>query len=354
MSTARPTPVEATPTGHDTGSRPALAPGNARGAVTPRAVANLQPTEAGVDTAKVVSYVAHDRSIRALRYGQPTKATAGGAILVLGDDGDAEWPLPGARTLFYPATSLLAVEGHPSGQKGVLARGDDLPGWWDDLREAFHLRGVEVDGRVGVARCDGTVTGSCTPQAGAAVLAGVASIVPPRFKVETYRSRRAIETVYYVTENGRKRARAYDAASVHELAEPLSRIRFEDQRQYDRQARRPDASTVTTANVRDAFRDRWGTLLKATKGVHVTTIPVAVDRLGVMYETGELTWSKAERAAGALLLLRSGARPAERTMEWRRRKELAELGLVLVEGELEEVDVDLSAAVEAMVEESVW
>jgi len=313
----------------------------------------LSVADAGIDTAKVSSYVAHDRSIRAMLEGQPTRNAGGGAVLVLGDDGSKDWPVAGARTLFYPRFSLLAVEGHPSGARGALAAPDDVPGWCEDLRTAFADRGVTVDDRLGAARLDAAVTIRTEPRDGAAILSGVAAIVPPRVKLETFRDRDAIETVYYVTEKGRKLARCYDSGHHYGTAERLSTIRFEDQRTYDRPSRRFDVRTVTTANVREAFRDRWGALAKATEGVSVSSVPVTVDRLGVMYETGAVTWAQAERAVGATLLLRSGCRPHDKTLQ-RRRRELRELGVVLLEGELEPVDVHLGEVLERVCDEAVW
>jgi hypothetical protein len=177
--------------------------------------------------------------------------------------------------------------------------------------------------------------------------------VPPRLKVETYRSQRAIETVYYVTERGAKRARWYDSATAYETAAPLTTIRAEDQRRYDRPARRLDARTVTTANVRHAFRERWSVLSRATRGVTVATLPVLVDKLGVMVEQDELTIARAEQAVGFTVLAGSGLAFPERTAR-RRRRMLRELGLVQLEGELEPVEVDMGAAVDAICDGAVW
>jgi hypothetical protein len=307
----------------------------------------------GIDTLKIASYVADDRSLRALRQpGLTARPAKGGAELVGRADGEP-WPLPGVRALFYPASSLLAIEGHPSGERGTLASPDDVPGWCDELREILALQGFRLDDRVGVSRCDAAVDVTTTPSYGRAVLAGVAAIVPPRMKLDTHRSVAGIETVYYETARGRKLARWYDSGVKYGTSERLTSLRAEDQRRYDRQARRLDARTLTTRDVRDAFRTRWGALQKATKGVTVATSPVLVDKLGVAVELGELRFGKAARLLGAIELLRSGARAPERTLR-RVRSELRDAGLVQLEGELEPVELDVGELVERVCDEAVW
>ena len=312
----------------------------------------VRPVEAGVDTFRVATYLGDERSLRALRQpGLTTRPARGGALLVGPQDGVC-WPLPATRALFYPSTSLLAVEGHPSGEAGVLAAPDDVPSWCDELREALHLHGVRVDDRLGVARCDAAVTIETQPAEGRALLAGVAALVPARAKLETFRSAAAIETVYHVSDRVRKLARVYDSGRAYETADPLTRLRAEDQRRSDRPARRVDARTVTTANVRQAFSDRWDVLRRA-RGVTVATVPVVVDKLGVAVETGATSYARAEQALGYTLLSRSGVDVPERTAR-RRRALLRELGVVLLEGELEPVEVDVASTFDAMCDEAVW
>jgi hypothetical protein len=307
----------------------------------------------GIDTLKVASYVGDDRSLRALRQpGLTARAAKGGAELVAHEDG-SPWPLPAVRALFYPASSLLTFEGHPSGASGVLATPDDVPGWCEDLRETLAQQGFRLDDRVGVARCDAAVDVRTTPAYGRAVLAGVASVVPPRTKVETIRSVHALETVYYLGARGAKRARWYDSGVAYGTAERLTRLRAEDQRRYDRPSRRLDARTITTGNVRDAFRDRWGALSKATKGVTVATTTVIEDKLGVMVEEGELRFGTAARLLGGMALQRTGVRAPTRTAE-RFRADLRKHGLVELDGEREPVELDVGELVERVCDEAVW
>jgi len=302
---------------------------------------------AGVDTLKLVSYVGDDRSVRAIE-GLGTRSAAGGARQVMA-------AIPDARVFFYPATSLLGIEGHPGGE-GALASGDDLAGWAEDVRELLYEQGLRLDDRLMVARCDAAVNVSTVPADGAAILAGAAAVVPPRLKVDTWRSRAGLETVYYARPGGSKVARLYDWGVAHDPRgiPRHTNLRAEDQRRADRPSRREDVRHLSTESVRHAFRERFGALAKATEGVTVASVPVLIDKLGVLVEQGGMTWAQAERAIGYVMLTRSGAAPVSRKTTWRRQTELRELGLVVAEGELAPVEVNLGEVYERIAEEGAW
>lgn len=319
-----------------------------------------RPLEAGCDTLALSSALLDERSVLALRQQgvvhHRVRQDCWRVELAREFFCDAEiWPAPAARLFYFERSGLLRVEGHPAGVAGVLASPDDIPGYAEDVLQALAMIGVRVREPLGVARCDGTVTlGFDDPAAGLATLAGVAAIVPPRMKVNTHRGE-AIETVYYETVTGRKRARWYDSGLKHGTAARGLNIRAEDQRLYDRSSRRLDARKVTTASVRQAFEKRFVTLAKLTEGVTVTGVPGIITKLAGRVRAGRCTVSKAERAMAAAEFLRAGHGDIypKRTLA-RRRRELREEGLVVVEGELEPVDVDLGAVLEAALDRGVW
>jgi hypothetical protein len=312
--------------------------------------------EAGVDTLALSGALRDEASVLAIKQpGLVHHRVKSDCWRVQGPESWGLWPGPSARLFYFERSQLLRIEGHPSGVSGLLASPDDIPGYAEALLESLAAVGVRVREPIGVARCDGTVTLAYDrPLDGLAVLAGVAAIKPPRLKINAHRGD-VLETVYYETATGRKRARWYDSGRKHETAAPGLNIRAEDQRLYDRSSRRLDARKVTTANVRQAFRDRFVTLAKATEGVTVAGVPVIVEKVARRVRQGSCTTSRAEKAIAFSLLSRAGCGDvyATRTAE-RRRALLREEGLVLLEGELAPVEVDLGAVLEAALDRGVW
>lgn len=333
---------------------------------TPPGCTDATPFEAGIDTAKVVGRLVDDRSLRALQQpGLTSRPGKGGALLIEARPPDAwrgdpderpdcpAWPAPACTVLFYPASSLLAVEGHPSRDRGVLASANDVAGWAADLREVFADAGILWPADLGLARLDAAVTAECDRSHGAALLSGVAAVQPPRGKLEVFRGREGVETVYQVTERGRKLARAYDSGHAYGTAERFAKVRLEDQRRADRPGRRLDPRAVNTETTRQAFSERWAPWVNATKGVTVASVSVLTDKLGVMVEAGAIEYGEAERLLGYINLTRSGLGP-NRNLDWRRRRSLGDVGLVVAEGDLRPVEVALGEMVERFVDEAVW
>jgi hypothetical protein len=313
--------------------------------------------EAGVDTLKVVGKPADDRSLLALSQSPlGFRPTGGGAQLVC-REGDASWLASEARVLWYPGPGVLAVEGHPGGAEGVLAPPDVVPAYVDRLRELLGAWGIAWDRVLGVSRCDGTVSlGYDVPSDGLAVLSALAALEPTgRLKRASYRAGDGLETVYVVTPKGRVRGRWYDAGVRHGTADRGRKIRGEDQRRYDRHARRPLVEAISTGSVRQAFQERFVTLAKATEGVTVATLPVIVNKLADRVERKAMKVGDAERALAFAVFSSAGRRGVYKAYARSRRRELLrEHGLAVLDGELDPVQVDVSAVLEAALDRGVW
>jgi hypothetical protein len=313
------------------------------------------PIEAGVDTLKVAAGLLDDRSFERMRAAPYGLRAAGGGAYTVTRGGEAVWLDEAARVLWYPNAGLLAVEGHPGGCDGVLASPDAVPAYTAGLADRLAADGICWRGPVGVTRCDGTVTQAFDRAGdGLAVLSALAALEPTgRLKPATFG--RPLETVYVVTPRGSKRGRWYDAGIRHGTAARGRRIRGEDQRRYDRHARRPLAESIDTENVRQAFRSRFVTLSKATKGVTVATLPVIIDKVAERVSAESMTIAEGEQALAYAVFVRAGHAGlyAARTAE-RRRALLREHGLALLDGDLAPVEVDVSAVLEAALDRGVW
>jgi hypothetical protein len=105
--------------------------------------------------------------------------------------------------------------------------------------------------------------------------------------------------------------------------------------------------------VRSKFQQRFYPLWQATKGVTVAGPLVIGDRLAELVDEGELTARQAELLAGYVVLAKRGVRQT-RSTTYNRRKALREFGLVVADGCLEEVEVDLHAVLEEALESPAW
>lgn len=77
-------------------------------------------------------------------------------------------------------------------------------------------------------------------------------------------------------------------------------------------------------------------------------------RLAELVHEGEITQHQAEQAAATIVFDAAGAQVGSRTTRWRRRRLLDGLGLVVADGVLQEVEVDLGEVLAGVVDEANW
>lgn len=232
---------------------------------------------------------------------------------------------------------------------------------WATLQEAEDLLpGMEGQpGFGGLRRCDATVDIVPGSRArGLAILAGVAAVATtaPRSQAEVRFAKDgsgAVETVYVRGYSGVKiLGRWYDKGLESGWAPRGERLRAEDQRRYPKGHRR-GIHELEAAYVRSKFQQRFYPLWQATKGVTVAGPLVIADRIVELVEEGEISARQAEQLAGYVVLQKRGVR-ASRATTYRRRAHLRELGLVVADGCLEDVEVDLHEVLEEALESPSW
>ncbi len=314
-------------------------------------------------------------------------------------------PIAGHRVGWNRSAGMLYAEGHPSGampgewsaepfvgsaqvlrvleHESWLVPPGDLPVAYEGLVAALEGSGVPVPssqwasrpevgdewellpgvegepGFGGLRRCDSTVdldTGSRSR--GLAILAGVAAVATttPRSQAEVRFAKDgsgSVETVYVRGYSGVKiLGRWYDKGLESGLAARGERVRAEDQRRYPRGHRR-GVHELEASYVRSKFQQRFYPLWQATKGVTVAGALVLADRLAELVEEGDVSPRQAEQLAGYIVMQKRGVRQ-KRSTTYSRRKQLRELGLVVADGALEEVEVDLHEVLEEALESPSW
>lgn len=80
---------------------------------------------------------------------------------------------------------------------------------------------------------------------------------------------------------------------------------------------------------------------------------VLADKLADLVDGGDLTARQAEGLAGYLVLAKRGV-TVSRSATYRRRAKLRELGLVVADGALEEVEVDLHQVLDRALDGAAW
>ena len=280
------------------------------------------------------------------------------------------WQLPdaiaGHRVGWFPAAGMLYAEGHPVADG--LATAAQLPEAFLALERALLASdvplppGVASDdfygdrhpGFIGLRRLDTTVDiATDTPAIGAAIMAGVASVLGQAGVTETWRRRGALQTVYLRGDGGRRvLGRWYDKGAESGSAAPGRLIRPEDQRRWAKGQRRAPEE-LTAQYVRGLFHRRYASLWRATEGVTVAGPIVLAQKLADAVEAGEITAHHADRVAGYLLMEAVHVPRAGRTRR-RRRSEAAALGLVLSDGLLQEVEVDLHGILDQVMDADQW
>lgn len=277
----------------------------------------------------------------------------------------------GHRVGWFPS-GLMFAEGHPD--PDGLCRASELTARALGLQDALRDYGVPLAGRErlfsslgslsegwsGLRRIDATVNMEAgTAAEGIAVLAGIAACVrdaPGHAEVRFGLDHR-VETVYVRGYAGRRvLGRWYDKGLESSSAARGRRIRGEDQRRWGKLDRR-DPGDLDAAALRLGFQRRFYPLWKATKGVTVAGPVVLAEKLIEAVEAGDVTAREAESLAGHMLLKVAGDRRGagiSRTTMYRREQRARELGLVVAEGVLEEVEVDVGSVLEAALDTDAW
>lgn len=293
-----------------------------------------QATEVGIDTWRLIRYLDDDKDLRrAVRFldGRTFQKVDNHAVGVM----------PGHR--------LMWLEGHPV--VDGLAAPRTLDSCRDRVLGALDDHGLPVGRDGGVSRLDCTCTLEFPDErAGLAFLEGVSVAEVPRTKPAVYG--RPPETVYLLSRvGGRKLARIYDKGVEARSAPPGRLVRLEDQRRFATNARMALREYITDQGLAEAhFRGRFAPLAESAQGLHAATLPVLAEELRRRVADGEVAYRQAERLMGYLALQNSDAIRLSQPTSWRRRKELRELGLVLVNPMEDPIDVDLGAALDAALE----
>jgi len=130
-------------------------------------------------------------------------------------------------------------------------------------------------------------------------------------------------------------------------------IRPEDQRRYPKALRR-DATELTSAYVREQYRERFMPLYDSARGLKVGKVTALAVRLGEAVEAGMIQPSRARSLAGYLLLEAAGVPQGSRSSCYALEKECRELGLVVGDGAMQELEVDLGAILEECLDADAW
>lgn len=282
----------------------------------------------------------------------------------------------GHRVGWFPGSRMLFAEGHPGGDG--LCKGSDLEPAFSALLEGLRDRGVMPESRTvtlprklydggrlhhgigfgGVRRLDSTVDLAFQdPLEGLAVLGGVAALPMPRMKTKLMREAggRRVETVWFHGHGGKRvLGRWYDKGIESGGAARGNWVRPEDQRRYSVGSRLPLEAVASASFVRDAFVKRFEPLWKAAKGVTVGGAIKLAEKLGQLQEEGVITAGEAKRIAGHLLLDTADAHRQARSTVLGDRAAARKLGLVLADGVVDEVEVELDQVIERALDSSAW
>lgn len=280
-------------------------------------------------------------------------------------------PIGGHRVGVYPG-GLVFAEGHPAGPD-ALCPGRELVVRLLDLQEAieaaglplpkrerpFSYLGAESEGFAGLRRVDVTANmGFARGSEGVALLAGIAACMrdSPGHAEVRYGLDRAVETVYMRGYTGKRvNGRWYDKGLESLSAPRGALIRGEDQRRWDKASRR-DPAELDGAALRSSFQRRFYPLYQAAKGVIVAGPMVVAEKLADAVAAGELTPGAARRFAGDVLFEAAGYTElgVSRSTAKRSRSARRKLGIVLADGLLQEVEVDVGAVLEVALESEAW
>jgi len=321
---------------------------------------------AGVDTWSVAWYLEPDSKPARAMEALATERAARSRLM--------PEAVAGHRIGWFPGQQLLFAEGHP--RDGELAASTDLPDAFGELTEQLSDRGIlppEEDARhlmpsrpkggvgfAGIRRLDSTVDLHLEDAAhGMAALAGIAALPFPRTKKKVHYevSGPRVESVYLLGYSGKRvLGRWYDKGIESKTAPRGRLLRPEDQRRFTAETRPTLEAVAESTFVRDAFVRRFEPLWKAAKGVKVGTAVKLAERAAELVEEEVLTPAEAQRIVGHLCLDASG-RAEElfpRSTFKRHRREARESGLVLADGVIDEVEIDLGEILEEALDSEAW
>jgi hypothetical protein len=278
----------------------------------------------------------------------------------------------GHRIGWFAPAGLLYAEGHPS--PDGLAPPAGLVSALDRVQTAMLAEGVPVpvglpgvdvyggryEGFAGVRRLDSTVDLALESAAeGFAVMAGIAAVARdlPRSKANVWwDSSGRVQTVgLHGYGGGKMLGRVYDKGAESGTAAPGRLIRPEDQRRWGKDGRR-DVAELSAPYVRGKFHQRFAPLWQASKGVTVAGPVILAEKLAELVAGGDLTRGQARNLAGEMLLglVESAELRPSRATRYRHRSQMRRHGLVLADGVLQEVEVDLAAVLEQAMDGAAW
>jgi hypothetical protein len=210
----------------------------------------------------------------------------------------------------------------------------------------------------GVRRLDATVDlGFDVASEGLATLAGVAALPLPRVKTQVMREvgGRRVETVYLRGSSGKTvLGRWYDKGVESGASARGMLIRPEYQGRFAKEARLPVDVVAQGSFVRDAFVKRFEPLWRAAKGIKVGSSKELALRLLELQDEGHITPAEAKAMAGHLLLEQADAQRQSRATRYRDRARCRDHGLVLADGVVDEVEIDLGEVIERALDSSAW
>jgi hypothetical protein len=252
------------------------------------------------------------------------------------------------RGQWIPHLAMLCVEGRPGGD--TLCRAADLPAAY---AEVCDLLGESVGSYdfLGIARLDAAVTYRFgTVSECQAFFSGLAALDFPRTQ-PNLRGNPPHSLSWSHPQGRRILARAYDKGYEQGGARCLL-ARLEDQGRFGH-GKRPGVDALEPSYVRGRFERRFAPLRRAARGVTVAGLPVIAEELAARIESGELTFPRAARLCGTLMLQNAGGKGSRRTMS-RHRAELRAEGYVLADDYFKPVNVDLGALIEQALESPLW
>jgi len=338
----------------------------------------VEVTAAGVDTWSPSWYVDPDGPVARVLEQVATVPGKRGAMYVDHD----QVPVLGYRVGWF-RSGLLFAEGHPD-PGGELCPAYELPVRALELQEALHEVGLGVatcdaelwslgdrwadgplhtsrpmaPGWAGFRRVDATVNLAMpTRAAGLATLAGIAALVrdsPGKADV-WYGPDRGVESVVLRGHAGKRvLGRWYDKGLESSAARRGLVVRAEDQRRWSKGDRR-DLDELTGAALRSRFQRRFYPLYRASKGVTVSAPEGLAVKVAEAVEQGYPA-VRARMLLGDVLLERAGVerQVMKRSSFYRSRAWRHELGLVLADGVLEEVEIHLEDVLEEVLETELW